>query len=149
MVRIHYNEDRTKIRHAENHPHGELRIKNWSVDGYCKETNTVYEYLGCYHHGHCKFHDAIKWMETTERIQSLKDLGYNVLTATSYEWEKEAVEFEVNHAVPVCTVKDIIEDAIVSEESFGIVKCDIHVPKHLISHFSEFPPIFKNTEITM
>ena len=42
-----------------------------------------------------------------------------------------------------------MENAIMSGESFGFVKCDIHVPDKLIEHFSEFPPIFKNTEITM
>ena len=49
---------------------------------------------------------------------------------------------------PVCTMADI-QDAIMTEESFGFVKCDIHVPDHLIDYFSEFPPIFKNTEITV
>ena len=41
------------IRHAEHSVHGEKRIENFSIDGYCEETNTVYEFLGCYHHGHC------------------------------------------------------------------------------------------------
>ena len=31
----------------------------------------------------------------------------------------------------------------------GFVKVDIRVPDDLIPTFSEFPPIFKNTEITM
>ena len=35
------------------------------------------------------------------------------------------------------------------KESFGFVKCDIHVPEELISKFSEFPPIFKNKEIPL
>ena len=42
-----------------------------------------------------------------------------------------------------------IEDAILSDELFGIVKCDMHVPEDRIQDFSEFPPIFKNVEITM
>ena len=42
-----------------------------------------------------------------------------------------------------------MEEAIMSGESFSFVKCDIHVPKHLIDYFSEFLPIFKNTEIRM
>lgn len=36
------------IRHARNNPHGEKRIKNFSVDGFCAKTNTVYEYHGCF-----------------------------------------------------------------------------------------------------
>ena len=38
------------IRHAENG--GEVRIDNFSVDGYDESTRTVYEYYGCYWHGH-------------------------------------------------------------------------------------------------
>ena len=46
-------EKNIQIRHAENHVHGEKRIQNEYVDGFCD--NTVYEFLGCYHHGHsCK-----------------------------------------------------------------------------------------------
>ena len=55
---------------------------------------------------------------------------------------------EIKVSPPICTVSDI-QDAIMSEESFGIVKCDIHVPNHLVEYFSEFPPIFKNCEIAM
>jgi tRNA(Glu) U13 pseudouridine synthase TruD len=29
----------------------EFKIDKYSVDGYCKETNTVYEFQGCYFHG--------------------------------------------------------------------------------------------------
>ena len=31
---------------------------------------------------------------------------------------------------------------------FGYVQCDIEVPEHLRSYFSNFPPIFKNTVVT-
>ena len=137
-----------KIRHAENSPHGEKRIENFSVDGYCEDTKTVYEFLGCYHHGHCIYDDPKKQLETLIRIGTLEKLGYEVVSITSCEWEKYAVEIESKNVLPVCTMKDI-ENAIMMDESFGILKCDIHVPDHLIDYFSEFPPIFKNTEITM
>ena len=38
-----------KIQHALNG--GEYRIDGMKVDGYCKETNTVYEFQGCFWHG--------------------------------------------------------------------------------------------------
>ena len=44
---------------------------------------------------------------------------------------------------------DDILQAIKDDKLFGFIKCTIHVPEHLISKFSEFPPIFKNTEISM
>ena len=136
------------IRHAENHVHGEKRIENYSVDGYCKETNTVYEYLGCYFHGHCQYDDPKKILDTYIRIETLRKLGYNVVTIYECEWKMRGIDIKVQNAPPTCSVKDM-EKAIVTGESFGFVKCDIHVPDHLISYFSQFPPIFKNTEITM
>ena len=42
-----------------------------------------------------------------------------------------------------------ILDDVRNEKIFGFVECDIHVPNDLIDKFSEFPPIFKNTEITL
>ena len=35
------------------------------------------------------------------------------------------------------------------KESFGFVKCDIHVPEELIGKFSQFPPMFKNADIPL
>ena len=66
------------IRHAENNPHGEKCLKNVSVDGFCAQTNTVYEFLGCYHHGHCKHFDPKKWNETKQRVIAIQKLGYTV-----------------------------------------------------------------------
>ncbi|GFU31440.1 uncharacterized protein NPIL_147201 [Nephila pilipes] len=39
-----------QILHALNGV-GEQKIARLSVDGFCKETNTVYQYQGCFHHG--------------------------------------------------------------------------------------------------
>ena len=36
-----------------------------------------------------------------------------------------------------------------SDEIFGIVRCALKVPEYLGEYFSEFPPIFKNTEIPL
>ena len=38
-----------RIQHVRNG--GEKRIGKYSLDGYCQETNTAYEYQGCYWHG--------------------------------------------------------------------------------------------------
>ena len=37
---------------------------------------------------------------------------------------------------------------IIDKRLFGYVQCDIEVPEHLRSYFSNFPPIFKNTEVS-
>ena len=40
------------IRHEENCSLGERRIENFKVDGICEELKTIFEYYGCYFHGH-------------------------------------------------------------------------------------------------
>ena len=138
------------IRHAANSVHGEKRIENFSVDGFCEETNTVYEFLGCYYHGHCKYYDAKKWKDTRLRIETIKQLGYKMETITECQFKQCNIDINVDTTVPTCT-KDDIQDAIMTGESFGFVKCSISVPEgeREKGFFSQFPPIFKNTEITM
>ena len=45
-------------------------------------------------------------------------------------------------------MNDILND-VKNDKIFGFVECDIHVPHNDIEKFSEFPPIFKNCEITI
>ena len=101
--------------------------------------------------------DPEKWEKTKERDQAIRDAGYNLVTITSCEWiknpesrkknyrlepeEEEVVDIQAREA-------QIIQD-IQDEKIFGFVKCDVRVPDHLISKFSEFPPVFKNTEIKL
>ena len=37
-------ERRIQIRHEENSPLGELRIGDFKVDGFCEDTQTIFEY---------------------------------------------------------------------------------------------------------
>ena len=46
-LRAEHNLD---IRHALNASHGEKRIGNYSVDGFCRSNNTVYEYFLLHKH---------------------------------------------------------------------------------------------------
>ncbi|XP_053374329.1 uncharacterized protein LOC128546937 [Mercenaria mercenaria] len=82
------------IRHALNG--GEVRIGPYSVDGYNAETNTVYEFLGCWTHGceTCYPKREVKnpyslktmntlYVETFSRFEALQNLGYNI----EYIWE--------------------------------------------------------------
>ena len=135
------------IRTAENHCLGEKRILNFYVDGFA-EPNKVFEFLGCYFHGHnCseKNRPASKWAETMERIEKLRSLGYDVEYITECEWKKPVT---VTIPRPSPTVQELVAE-IVTGEVFGIVCCDLHVPPHLIEKFSPFPPIFKNTSIDL
>lgn len=69
----------------------------YSVDGYCKETNTVYEFHGNYWHGNPRLFDCMDTNERTNttfgslydktiaRENHIKSLGYNIVTI----WEDE------------------------------------------------------------
>ena len=137
------------IRHALNSPHSEKRIGNYQVDGYCSSNRTIYEYYGCYHHGHScdDNYNPKKWEETEKREKKLKMLGYRIISITSCKWTRNPAS-KIKYTVPevTCTMVDI-QKGIMEKEIFGFIKCDIHVPDHLIPKFSEFPPIFKNIEI--
>ena len=44
--------------------------------------------------------------------------------------------------------KDQFLQLLSTDELYGLVLVDIHVPDHLKEYFEEFPPIFKNTIVT-
>ena len=145
----HKKKEFPDIRHAENHPHGEKRIGNFHVDGFSESTNTVFEYHGCYYHGHCKYYNKQKKNSSMKRERIIRNLGYKIETITSCEWNTDPRSNETIDIVPTCCTQQDIIQGVISGESFGFIKCDVHVPDHLISRFSEFPPIFKNTEIPL
>ena len=49
---------------------------------------------------------------------------------------------------PLITVETLIEK-ILADELFGLVQCDVHVPDHLKSYYAQFPPVFKNAEVSL
>jgi G:T-mismatch repair DNA endonuclease (very short patch repair protein) len=80
--------DRCRIRHARNGREYRLpELPNFSVDGYCEETTTVYEFYGCFYHGHmCQpFRDvstmsgetlADRYERTMTRLEQITRAGY-------------------------------------------------------------------------
>jgi hypothetical protein len=85
-------------------PEGEYRIPklNWKVDGYDKNTNTVYEFHGVYWHGHPDHKDYkdgekhptvnLTWNElynkTIDRDKKIIELGYNLVVKWGVESER-------------------------------------------------------------
>ena len=82
--------ERVYIQHAMNG--GEYTVPTvGKVDGYCEQTNTVYEFQGCFWHGcpKCYTEDRINPMNqrdmfelqrTTElKNKKIRDLGYNLV----------------------------------------------------------------------
>jgi hypothetical protein len=88
------------LRHAANG--GEVWIGKFRVDGYDLISNTVFEYLGCFHHGcpQCNSDKEIKnpdtrkristaYKATQDRIEVLSKMGYHVETKWACQWKKE------------------------------------------------------------
>jgi hypothetical protein len=92
--------DNISIQHAENI--GEFKIPNttFKADGYCKETNTIYEYYGDYWHGNpnvflqTDIHPVIKktygeiYKNTLNREQQIRNMGFNLIVIWENDWIK-------------------------------------------------------------
>jgi hypothetical protein len=92
--------DGITIIHAENE--GEFAIPNtrFKADGYCIETNTVYEFHGDYWHGNPNVFDSNEFNKTTkctfgelyqktlDKEQQIKDMGFNLVTMWENDWDE-------------------------------------------------------------
>jgi hypothetical protein len=88
-----------KIQHAENGGEYSIPGQRFRVDGFCKETNTIYEFYGDFWHGHPKYNPNDinqkcnksfgQLLEFTKNRKSiLIDLGYNVIEMWENDWSK-------------------------------------------------------------
>lgn len=109
------------IQHAGNI--GEFLIPNtkYKADGYCKETNTIYEFLGDAFHGNLQryspetlCHPFEKHLtaqhlynQTTEKIQILKELGYHVVYIWESDFDKQYPDFNVQHTTHISKGKPL------------------------------------------
>ena len=85
------------IQHAGNG--GEVKIMGtpYRVDGYCEETNTIYEFHGDYWHGNPVVYDRDEmrhgktmgeyYDNTIERENVLRSMGYNLVVMWESDWK--------------------------------------------------------------
>ena len=91
------------IRHALNG--GEIQIGPYTVDGFEPESQTVYEFLGCWFHGcpvcykerSMKHPYKLKSMqelhdETQQRLQNLEEQGFNICCIWECQFDKQYKE---------------------------------------------------------
>jgi hypothetical protein len=88
------------IQHAENGGEYSILTTNYRADGYCEETNTIYEYHGDIWHGNPKKYNPEHipyfgkktfgelYQDTLKREQKIKDLGYNLVVMWGHDWKK-------------------------------------------------------------
>ncbi|KAJ8306861.1 hypothetical protein KUTeg_014945 [Tegillarca granosa] len=155
--------DHLQILHKLNNGK-EVRIGNYPVDGFSPasaphEKATVFQFHGCYFHGHqCELTNNIKnkkWHEskdekykkTQEITQFLTNQGYNVIEMWECQFKqykkqhpdiydfinKQRPNFYQSHKHSV-TENQILQ-SVVDETLFGMVEVDIEVPDQWPSYF--------------
>lgn len=90
------------IQHALNLGEFKIPSTNFSVDGYCKHNNTIFEFYGDLFHGNPKVFKSDKcchpfnptitagelYCKTIERERQIKSMGYTVITMWESDWNK-------------------------------------------------------------
>ena len=91
IIWLNYMSNGANIKHALNGGEKKLTIddETYKVDGFCEETNTVYEFYGCFWHGcpKCYRPNIINTKnqkdigtlndQTIEKREAIKNVGYN------------------------------------------------------------------------
>ena len=153
------------IRHQVNGR--EKRIGKLPVDGWCAKTHTAYQFHGCYFHGCPKCYDENEMNSVNGK--TMAELLANTKSHTAYlrrfvdvvkmwecEWKGKRIESDTKRFIDVefplrstrrMTQHQILA-AVVDGTLFGMVECDICVPRERQDHFAEMQPIFKNTTVT-
>ena len=127
-----------------------------------RETNTVYNFHGCWWHGciKCKTKnrdDASKGWSLNQKLKHTKEIaqyiidsGYNLIEIWECEYGifRRANTIINTYLYPTedkyrLSEREIL-DGIKENKIFGAVEVDLHVPDHLKSYFSEMTPIFKH-----
>ncbi len=88
------------IQHALNDGEYKIEKTKYKADGYCKETNTIYEFHGDYWHGNPKLYNSNKlnktnkktygelYQNTLKKEELIKKLGYNLVVIWESKWIK-------------------------------------------------------------
>jgi len=88
------------IQHADNIGEFYIPDTRLKADGYCKETNTIYEFLGDFWHGNPDIYDLLDinrktnttylelYNETINKKETILKLGYNYVEIWENDWKK-------------------------------------------------------------
>jgi hypothetical protein len=160
---------KVKVEHKYNGRQKVIHVDkktSFPVDGYIPEHNTILQFHGCHWHGHeCQPSNSemIKRRKDTESVTGrLRDLGYTVVEKWECDWNNTKAKhstirnFIKEHLSLPSRVNESngweLIDSIKNDQVFGMIECDIEVPwwnEELIQRFKEYPPIFKNTNVSI
>ena len=162
-----------KIQHGRNG--GEVRVGKYLVDGFCFETNEVFEFNGCYYHGcnECGKNNTDelkrKILSTENRRKEIEELLKTTIRSIQEcqfkAWVKEEkgktrnespnlFDFTESRLPPFykkyrfnSSSTDKILSNVRSGVFFGMLEVDVEVPDHLHQKFSEMSPFFGTADI--
>lgn len=161
-----------QIRHNGNSIEKRVGPRRLPVDGFCAETNQVFEFNGCFWHGHnCQltrgknYNDRRQkpmtelYAETLEKKKYIEEEGYEYVEMWECEFRRlkmsnpELQQFIRSIRPPLyhkttLTTEEILA-AVLQDKLFGCIECDIKVPDKLKPYFEEMTPIFKNVNISV
>ena len=157
-----------EIQHLFNGAEKKIGIQNVPVDGWDQKSRTVFQFHGCYWHGHeCSLGQRaveevrVRRRKATVRVaKNIIQAGFKLVEMWECQWREKknndpvAMEVVKSLAQPIpgggasgLKEEDLL--ALVKEGTvFGMVQCDIEVPAERREYFSEMQPIFKNTLMT-
>ncbi len=144
----------------------ECRIGPYPVDGYHAPTDTVYQFSGCYYHGHsCQMKMPEK--ERKERYDRARKISRYLATKVAcaeevweceflaeiranrdlgdFVWARQPEFYRHNRYKTVSP--DMLLEGIRQDTLYGFAEVDIHVPPDLESYFEEMCPLFGTTPI--
>ena len=148
------------IRHQVNGR--EKRIGKLPVDGWCSETNTAYQFHGCFYHGHPCLGletNAVNGKPMTRLLaETRKNTAYLCHFVKVVEWKEtrrdpvvkkclDAAFPRRRHVRWTMTSQQILR-GVCDGTIFGLIECDVCVPEELRAHFGEMQPVFKNIHLT-
>ena len=135
----------------------ENRVGPYPVDGFDQEHNTIFQFHGCYWHGHnCWLTKAVKddkWHKsrqqkcdkTLETTQYLQSLGFSVVEMWECEFRKQMrndsnLKAYIDSRLPKTPQRSVNESEILagvrSGSLFGMIEVDISVPDQWPEYFS-------------
>ena len=154
------------IRHQIN---GREKIKGkLLVDGWCSETKTTYQYHGCFFHGCACTRQEVNAVNGKTMAELLAETRKNTAYLRHFDkvvdlWECEWKEARRDPVVKKCldaafprrrrharwtmTSQQILS-GVRAGTVFGLIECDLCVPKALREHFADMQPVFKNIRLT-
>ena len=153
---------------------GEQRVSTHSlpVDGFCQESNQVFQFLGCFWHsctdcntnrnsdGSLQEMHPVKKIPhsevrkaTLENKRRLEAEGFDVVEMRECRWKQLAKRNDI--AAYLKTLKSVqpkrqlsfqkILEGVKNGTLYGFLLVDIHTPNHLKEKYKDFPLIIKNT----